>query len=870
MTQADWSAVKALFERALEQPAADRAAWLAAQPADAAVRAEVASLLAHEASLSTRTGADAFLDPPPPPAGPLLPPGTRLGAWEIVGPLGAGGMAEVMRARRADGAWEGEAAVKVLKRGMDSATVLARFALEQRTLARLNHPHIAHLLDAGRNAAGLPYFVMELVEGRPIDQACQGLSLPDRLGLFLQLADAVAFAHRQLLVHRDIKPSNVLVTGDGRVKLLDFGIAKALDPGDGEHTAAGQRPFTPHYASPEQVRGEPVGTLTDIYSLGVLLYVMLTGQRPYGRGATTPQEAVRCVLEEEPTRPSALSPGLVADPNWLATRRRLAGDLDNILLKALDKDGARRYPSVDALASDVRAHLDGFPVSARPPRPGYLIGRFVRRHRAASAAAGLAVLSLAAGLGLARWQAHVAEQQRVRAEQRAAQVRQLANQLVFKYHDQIQTLPGATSVRAALLADAAAFQDSLRADLGDDPLLAEELAGVYYRIARLQGLDAAINTGEFAQAEANLDKALNLAAAYAARPEAGVPTLAAAVDIHISDAERWQRRGQLARAEASLRQGQVLLERALAQAPEDTWALAAAISLHGVQARVLGNSLSHPNLGRWRQACDSADRARDAAETTLRADPGNVYAPDSLAFTLGEQAQCRLLAGQAEEAAQLLQRQVTLRDRMAQAMPDDIEFRYQRGVARAQWARARAALGQAVPAQALLDEARRLVQAAAAADPGNAAATRRLDAIALWQAELRWRAGDRAGTRVAALAALQGLRAGPADAFGARQTRTEALLWAVRSGAARPAALLDEAQSLVDGDTRADDNASRRWLLAQIWGERARLAHEAGEAAAARAAARQAQGLWTQALPPEGLPPLLRPWADAAERLAAG
>ena len=870
MTQADWGAVKALFERALEQPAAERAAWLAAQPAEAAVRAEVASLLAHEASLSSRTGADAFLDPPPQPTGPLLPPGTRLGAWEIVGPLGAGGMAEVMRARRADGAWEGEAAVKVLKRGMDSATVLARFALEQRALARLNHPHIAHLLDAGRSADGLPYFVMELVEGQPIDRACQGLPLADRLGLFLQLADAVAFAHRQLLVHRDLKPSNVLVSGDGRVKLLDFGIAKALDPGDGEHTAAGQRPFTPHYASPEQVRGEPVGTLTDLYSLGVLLYVMLTGQRPYGRSATTPQEAVRSVLEEEPTRPSALSPGPLADPQWLATRRRLSGDLDNILLKALEKDAARRYPSVDALMADVRAHLDGFPVSARPPRPGYLIGRFVRRHRAASAAAGLAVLALLVGLGVAGWQAHVADQQRARAEQRGAQVRQLANQLVFKYHDQIQTLPGATAVRTALLADAAAFQDSLRADLGEDPVLAEELAGVYYRIARLQGLDASINTGAFALAEASLDKALALAAGYTARPEAGVPTLAAAVDIHISDAERWQRRGQLARAEASLRRGQALLERALAQAPEDTWALAAAISHHGVMARVLGNSLAHPNLGRWRDACASADRARDAAEATLRADPGNVYAPDSLAFTLGEQAQCRLLAGQADEAVPLLLRQVELRDRMARAMPDDIEFRYQRGVARVQLARARAAQGQAAAAQALLDEGRRQVEAAAATDPGNAGAARRLDAIALWQAELRWRAGDPAGTRAAALAALSRLRAGPADPFGARQTRTEALLWAVRGGARGGASLLDEAQALVEAPGAGDDNASRRWLLAQVWGERARLARAAGDPVAARTAAEQALRLWRDAPPPEGLPPPLRPWADAAARLAAG
>jgi serine/threonine protein kinase len=272
---------------------------------------------------------------------------------------------------------------------MDSPVCWRAFALEQRALARLNHPHIAHLLDAGRTADGLPYIVMEAVAGRPIDLACAGLPVAQRLALFLQLADAVAHAHRALLVHRDLKPSNVLVTGEGQVKLLDFGIAKALDPlegSDGHTTVAGERPYTPHYASPEQVRGEPVGTATDIYSLGVLLYLMLTGQRPYGRGATSAAEAARCVLEEQPVRPSALTaesdqPGLAADPQWLATRRTLEGDLDNVLLKALDKRPEGRYASVDAFAADLRAYLAGYPVSARPAGWAYRARKFVGRHR---------------------------------------------------------------------------------------------------------------------------------------------------------------------------------------------------------------------------------------------------------------------------------------------------------------------------------------------------------------------------------------------------------------------------------------------------------------------------------------------------------
>ena len=293
--------------------------------------------------------------------------GQRIGDWKIVRPLGSGGMGEVFEARRADGSFEGRAAIKLLKRGMDSAAVLQRLAQERQALARLNHPHIARLFDAGATDEGPPYFVMECVDGVPIDEAAQGRPLEVRIALFLQLTDAVAYAHRSLLVHRDLKPGNGLVTPEAQVKLLDFGIAKALDPLDGtdaDTTVGTARPFTPNYASPERVRGEPVTTATDFYSLGVLLYQLLTDVRPTGRLATTPAEAARSVLEDVPARPSSLPADLVADPHWLATRKRLEGDLDNVLMKALEKPVERRYASVDALAADVRATLTGHPVSA--------------------------------------------------------------------------------------------------------------------------------------------------------------------------------------------------------------------------------------------------------------------------------------------------------------------------------------------------------------------------------------------------------------------------------------------------------------------------------------------------------------------------
>ena len=501
----DWPRVRLLFDALSALPLAERGAALAASDASDAVRRELRSLLAHAAAAEAApAGTGGFLAQPAAAAGALDDSATdrigqRLGPWRINGLLGRGGMGEVWSARRDDGAYDGHAAIKVLRQGLDSQRVLARFAQEQRTLARLNHPHIAHLLDAGRTADGLPYFVMEAVAGQAIDRASSGVPVEQRLALFLQLADAVAHAHRQLLVHRDLKPSNVLVTADGQVKLLDFGIAKAIDPmegSDGSSTLAGERPFTPHFASPEQVRGEPVGTATDIYSLGVLLYVMLTGIRPYGREATSALEAARSVLHDEPTRPSALSPGLSTDPQWLATRKRLKGDLDNILLKALDKRVDQRYASVDAFADDIRAHLAGYPVSARAPHAGYLLAKFAQRNKALVAAGTLAVLALAGGLAATSWQAHQAALARDAARSRLAETRQIVRDIVIRYADAITFLPGGLKLRADLLTDTVRHLDRLVVDAPGDAALAGDLAVTYARLADLQAENLNANLGD--------------------------------------------------------------------------------------------------------------------------------------------------------------------------------------------------------------------------------------------------------------------------------------------------------------------------------------------------------------------------------------
>jgi eukaryotic-like serine/threonine-protein kinase len=510
-----WPDIKALFDTLAVLPLAERASALAAAKLDAAALAEVQSLLDHH---DASTGTAGFMAAPAAQSltGDRVRVGQRLGAWEIVRAIGAGGMGEVFEARRADGQFEGRAAVKLLKRGMDSAVVLQRFALEKQALARLSHPHIAKLLDAGASPEGLPFFVLEYINGQPIDVAAKALPLEGRLGLFLQLADAVAHAHRNLLVHRDLKPGNVLVDQEGQVKLLDFGIAKALDPmeaiaaHDGLHTVAGQRPFTPHYASPEQVRGEPVSTATDIYSLGVLLYQMLTGTRPTGRHASTPAEAARSVLEDTPTKPSRLSASEALDPQWVLTRKRLEGDLDNILLKALEKAPERRYVSVDALAADVRAYVNGYPVGARAASWAYRASKWVGRNRLASAALALGCMGVLGGLATSLWQAHQATVARDDARRQLADVKQIASELVFRYGDVIALLPGGAQAQESLLLQTVASLDVALKRAPDDPELIVLVAQALGRLAQLQGNPSFSGPERAAIADATVARALAL------------------------------------------------------------------------------------------------------------------------------------------------------------------------------------------------------------------------------------------------------------------------------------------------------------------------------------------------------------------------
>ncbi|MGH7701169.1 MAG: tetratricopeptide repeat protein [Gemmatimonadales bacterium] len=423
-----WQRVAELFETAASLPPEQRAAYLdAASGGDPGLRREVEALLAAEGLASDvlkRAVAEAAREAAAGlPAAPSLA-GRRIGPYELRRELGHGGMGAVYLAVRADDAYRKTVAIKLIRHGAEDPDTLHRFLAERQILATLDHPHIARLHDGGATEDGLPYVVMEHVEGEPLHTYCdqRRVGVTARLELFLKVCDAVQYAHRNLVVHRDLKPGNILVTAEGTPKLLDFGIAKLLEPpGATPATRTAVRLMTPEYASPEQVRGEPITTATDVYSLGVVLYELLTGQRPYQVAREAPGALERAICEQDPGRPSAVV-GHAAEPVARARglrperlRRALAGDLDNIVLKALRKEPERRYASVEQLAADVRHHLEGRPVSARRDTFRYRAGKFVRRN-AAGVGATLTTVAVVAGLTLSYTLRLARERDRVRIE----------------------------------------------------------------------------------------------------------------------------------------------------------------------------------------------------------------------------------------------------------------------------------------------------------------------------------------------------------------------------------------------------------------------------------------------------------------------
>jgi serine/threonine protein kinase len=616
-----------IFLQAAVLPSSERHACLDAHcGGDVELRAEVESLLAYDtdgdgwiSGLVEGAAASVLV-------GDLLP-GSHVGPYRVIREIGRGGMGTVSLAERDDQAFQKQVAIKLVKRGMDIETVVGRFRHERQILARLDHPYIAKLLDAGSVPDGRPYFVMEYVQGSRITDYCNrhNLSIDERCELFRKVCDAVAYAHRSLVIHRDLKPGNILVGEDGIPKLLDFGIAKVLSLGPEEQThtctAMAGRMGTPEYASPEQIKGEPVTTASDVYSLGVLWYEMLAGQRPYSLDKLTPAALEQAICQEEPERPSTVAGERresQTGSGWgrlkAVFRRSQPGvgpELDNIVLMAMRKEPERRYRSADELSEDVRRYLDGRPVLARGDKLTYRAGKFLRRHRLGVLAASAAILSLIAGAAVAVWEAKVANAQRQRAERRLEEMVELANRSLFDIHATLEKLPGASEARRDIVKNTLEFLNRLDRDGDNDPAVREALATAYTRIAAVEG-ELGDSPGALASDRRAQQMLQNLLTAKPADPALGAQML----ELELDTAERLSNVNNRTEAIKLLRETVARGEALTARDPNNRKTSALLVQAYRQLANQSGTLFPV-------QGAETARKAIQLNEKLVSQDPGN-------------------------------------------------------------------------------------------------------------------------------------------------------------------------------------------------------------------------------------------------------
>jgi eukaryotic-like serine/threonine-protein kinase len=708
-----WARIEQICQAVLERDEGQQTAFLeTACGADQELRREVESLLVH------RQHAENFLEAPAMqvaaravaaegascPGGASRLIGRVVSHYRVVEKVASGGMGDVYRAVRADGTYDKQVAMKFIQGARSTEFFQARFQNERQILADLEHPNIARLLDGGTTAEGLPYLVMEYIEGLPIDEFCaqKGLNVRERLTLFRTVCSAVQFAHQNLVVHRDLKPRNILVTAGGVPKLLDFGIAKMLSPQrnqeNSRETATFLRLFTPDYASPEQFRNEPISTSSDVYSLGVILYVLLTGQPPYRASADCPEALMKAICETEPERPSmAVMRASIAEASanrharaGQETRPRkevkpenlpklLAGDLDNIVLKALRKEPQRRYSSVEQFSEDIRRHLENLPVAARKDSVGYRASKFIARHRVGVATAILAAIALLTGLAVALREARVARQQaemaraeRARAERRFNDVRTLAHALMFDINDAMVGVPGATAARKLLVGNALQYLDGLAKEANGDLALERELATAYERVGELQGmLGQSQNLGNTSAALDSYRKAARIRESLVA----GAPKDEAA-------------RNDLAHLYRNL--GELLAVRNdLVKALEyDRKALSLYQSLHSAKpndrATSRGLAAAYYGMGRhlafnneWSAASHNLLQALAIVEPLWQAKPNDKVLGLTLAPILRESCFELNKLGDRAQALDLCNEAASLSEKLASKYPDDVRARYQ-------------------------------------------------------------------------------------------------------------------------------------------------------------------------------------------------
>lgn len=658
--------------------------------------------------------------------------GRRVGPYLILRAIGAGGMGAVYLAERADQQFQRLVAIKLVVRGFDNQEILARFRQERQTLASLDHPNIVRLLDGGTTEEGLPYLVMDYVEGVPLVEHCtqRRLSTADRLRLFLQVSSAVHYAHQHLVIHRDLKPGNVLVTPEGQPKLLDFGIAKVIRPAYAaaapEVTSRDLHPMTMRYASPEQIRGEPISIATDVYSLGVLLHELLTGRDPYALSDPTALAIAFAVCEGDPQISRDLNP-----------------DLDNIIRMAMRKEPARRYPSVEHLAEDVRRHLDGRPVLARPSTLSYRARKFYARHKAGVLAGASAVVLLVAGVAGIIWQSSVAQIERGRAERRFNDVRLLANSFLFDFHDAIRDLPGSTPARRLVVAKATEYLDRLAKEAAGSTELQLELGEGYLRLGGVQGNPYLANLGDLQGALNSYRKALAIAEEAARTGSSNPRVLSLLARGHQNVSDVLPLAGDPAQAAAHARKAVELFERLARAQPGKA---APRLDLSGAY-ETLGDILGKTgiaNLGDRDAALNNYRKALDELEAVRAQEPSNSRARRGLGVVSMKLGDMLVERGRLQEAIGSFQRSRQLLEPLA-ADPHNAVARRTLAILHRKTGMALAESGDAKAALERLRESAGILEALAAADPANRQARMDLAVSLRSTADLQDFQGERAG-----------------------------------------------------------------------------------------------------------------------------
>jgi len=559
MTPEQWRRVGELFHEALDVPPDERTAWAcAASSSDGEVHRELLSLLEND-----RAAAGGFVEGHVKSAVVSMFDTSsvaqrRVGPYRLLRELGSGGMGTVYLAERDDEQYHIKVAIKLVRPGMDTQVILHRFRRERQILAQLQHPHIARLLDGGTTEDGRPYIVMEYIDGVPITEYAKArvLGIAERLRLFLDVCSAVEYAHQHFVVHRDLKPGNILISAAGTAKLLDFGICKLLlvDRSESETALHTLRMLTPEYASPEQIRGDPITIASDIYSLAAVLYELLTGYKPHRIEKLTPQEVERAICDHDVIRPS-----LVPDK---ALARRLKGDLENILMRALHKDPLRRYASVEQFSDDIRRYLSHEPVKARPDTIAYRVRKFARRRRNSLAAGGLVAACLIAGLVVSLREAGIAKANLLEA-------RRLANVFVFDVHDAVRDLPGSTRARQLIVETGLKYLDGLARNSRRDWDLKTELATAYQRIGDVQGNVMGANLGNTQAGLESYSKAMALLDSVLDHGPANRPAQLARVTVLRRIGTVYLYTQESGRGIASFREAQKIGEDLMARDPAD-------------------------------------------------------------------------------------------------------------------------------------------------------------------------------------------------------------------------------------------------------------------------------------------------------------